>query len=89
MQEPTEQKVEISTEEKLEDNMLKSCCGLVMDKNAVQYFTQVTIICSIMSFCICKLSTDDTCPSQTTFMGLLTMMIGLALPSPMFTKNKK
>ena len=68
------------------DNTWTSCCFIV-NKNMVQYFTQVSIIVGIMIFAIYKLSTNETPEGQTIYMGLLTMMIGLALPGPIF-KNK-
>jgi hypothetical protein len=65
--------------------MWRSACVL-MDKNAVQYFTTIGIITGIMGFSIYKLSTNDSCESQTAYMGLLTMMIGLVAPAPQFKK---
>jgi hypothetical protein len=63
----------------------RSMC-LTMDKNAVQYFTTIGIITGIMGFSIYKLSTNESCESQTAYMGLLTMMIGLVAPAPQFKK---
>jgi len=65
--------------------MWRSACVL-MDKNAVQYFTTIGIITGIMGFSIYKLSTNESCESQTAYMGLLTMMIGLVAPAPQFKK---
>ena len=67
-------------------NIWKSCCGLELDKNAIQYFTTIAIISGIMGFAIYKLSTNESCESQTAYMGLLTMMIGLVAPAPQFKK---
>ena len=65
--------------------MWRSMC-LTMDKNAVQYFTTIAIICGIMGFCIYKLSTDESCAGQTAYMGLLTLLLGILSPSPAFKK---
>ena len=65
--------------------MWRSACVL-MDKNAVQYFTTIGIITGIMGFSIYNLSTNESCESQTAYMGLLTMMIGLVAPAPQFKK---
>ena len=65
--------------------MWRSACVL-MDKNAVQYFTTIGIITGIMGFSIYKLSTNESCEAQTAYMGLLTMMIGLVAPAPQFKK---
>ena len=63
----------------------RSMC-LTMDKNAVQYFTTIGIITGIMGFSIYKLSTNESCESQTAYMGLLTLLLGLIAPSPAFKK---
>ena len=65
------------------DNTWKSCC-LSMDRQAVQYFTQLAVISSVMSLCIYKLATDSSCEVQTSFTGLLTLLIGVLIPSPKF-----
>ena len=67
-------------------NIWKSCCGLELDKNAIQYFTTIGIITGIMGFAIYKLSTNESCESQTAYMGLLTLLLGILSPSPMFKK---
>ena len=77
----------IEMERKQPDNIWKSCCGLELDKNAVQYFTTIGIICAIMSFAIYKLCIDESGANQTAYMGLLTLLLGILSPSPMF-KNK-
>jgi hypothetical protein len=63
--------------------MWRSMC-LTMDKNAVQYFTTIGIITGIMGFAIYKLSTNESCESQTAYMGLLTLLLGILSPSPVF-----
>ena len=77
----------IDVENKQIDNTWKSCCGLVMDKNAVMYFTQIIIIFFVMCFAIYKLTTNDSCEAQTTYMSLLTLCIGVIAPSPTFKKK--
>ena len=69
-----------------EDTTWRSMC-ITADKNVIQYFTQITIITGIMSFSIYKLTTNETCEAQQAYMGLLTMLIGLVLPSPVFNKK--
>ena len=59
---------------------------VLMDKNAVQYFTTIGIITGIMGFSIYKLSTNESCESQTAYMGLLTLLLGILSPSPVFKK---
>ena len=78
----------IDIENKQIEKSWKSCCGLVMDSAPIQYFTTIGIISGIMSFCIYKLSTNESCEAQQLYTGLLTMLIGLILPGPIYKKNK-
>ena len=78
----------IVMEEKEQENTWRSCC-YDLNKNAVQYFTTISIIVGIMVFCIYKLSTNESCENQTAYMGLLTLLLGILSPSPVFKKNKK
>jgi hypothetical protein len=70
-------------EDRKENNQWHSCC-LVLDRRAVQYFTQMTIIAAVMLFTIYQLCTIETCESQSVYIGLLTMLIGVLIPSPKF-----
>ena len=63
----------------------KSCC-ITMDRRAVQYFTQIFIICGIMIFNIYQLLNIIECPSQVQYMSLLTFLIGILIPNPKFNK---
>ena len=76
----------IQMAEKEQENTWKSCCYNV-NKDAVQYFTTIFIICGIMIFCIFKLTTDSSCEVQTAYMGVLTLLLGLVSPSPVFKKK--
>jgi len=73
----------LKAEETENENMWKSLC-MVMDRRAVQYFTQISIIGSVMVFCIFKLTTDTSCVAQQAYTGLLTLLIGILAPSPKF-----
>ena len=70
-------------------NEWHSCCGLVLDRRAAQYFTQIAIIASIMLFTIYQLCTIESCESQSVYIGLLTMLIGILIPSPQFHVKMK
>ena len=61
----------------------KSLC-LVVDRRAVQYFTQIFIITGMMAFCMFKLETDTSREAQQSYTGLLTLLIGILAPSPKF-----
>ena len=86
MTEPIEQKIEIPTLAEISsDNTWHSFC-MTMDKNAVQYFTTIGIISGIMACSIYKLTTNESCEAQTAYMGLLTLLLGILSPSPVFKK---
>jgi hypothetical protein len=70
----------------IDTNTMRSCC-YDLDKSAVQYFTQVGVIIGIMSFCVYKLSMNETPEQQTIYMSLLSSLVGLVLPSPIFKKK--
>ena len=76
----------IDIEQKQQENTWRSCC-YDLNKNAVQYFTTVSIIVGIMVFCIYKLSANESCENQTAYMGLLTLLLGILAPSPVFKKK--
>ena len=73
----------LKAEDTQAENTWKSMC-MVMDRRAVQYFTQISIIGSVMMFCIFKLTTDTSCVAQQAYTGLLTLLIGILAPSPKF-----
>ena len=75
----------LKAEDTQAENTWKSMC-LEMDRRAVQYFTQISIIGGVMIFCIFKLTTDTSCVAQQAYTGLLTLLIGILAPSPKFNK---
>ena len=87
---PSLEKLEIEHKMDMEINEQKntwrSLC-LVMDKNAVMYFTQVSIIFLVMCFAVAKLLTNGSCEAQTTYISLLTLCIGIIAPAPTFKKK--
>jgi hypothetical protein len=68
-------------------NKWKSCCGLEMDSRAVIYFTTMFIIIGVIVFCIYQLIILDGCNDQQAYLGLLTFVLGIIIPSPKFTKK--
>ena len=65
------------------DNIWKSCC-LSMDRRAVQYFSQLGVISAAMGLCIFKLGIDPSQETQVSYTALLTLLIGVIVPSPKF-----
>jgi hypothetical protein len=58
-----------------------SCC-LTVDRDFVMYISQMGVIILVMGFCIAQLLIQTSCDYQIAYTGLLTMLIGLVIPSP-------
>ena len=58
-----------------------SCC-LTCDKDVVQYIMKYFILVALMVFFSIELHLSDKCESDQLYTGLLSMVIGIALPSP-------
>ena len=72
---------DIKVEDEVYANQWKSCC-FTMDKRPCLYFTQIFIICAIMSFNIYQLIKLPDPNSQVIYMSLLTFLLGVIIPSP-------
>ncbi len=70
------------------DNIWKSCC-LSVDRRAVQYFSQLVVISAAMSLCIFKLGTDSSQETQVSFTALLTLLIGVIVPTQNLNRTFK
>ena len=73
----------------VEDNQIEfehkyqwSSCCLRVDKRALSFFTQAAFSGSIAAFCIVMLVTDQSCASFSRWSPMLTLVIGVWLPSP-------
>ena len=78
-----EQKIHQKEVESKIDNEYKSCC-LVMDKRALSFFSTLSISFTVIVFCIVKLSIVESCEEQNTYIGLLTLILGIWIRSPTF-----
>lgn len=67
----------------LEERQWKSCC-LTIDRKAVVFFSTLGISLIMIAFCIFQLTTSKSCETQTTYMGLLTLVLGIWIKSPGF-----
>jgi hypothetical protein len=63
------------------ENTWTSCC-FNLDKRAVGFFTQVIFSASIVTFCIIILITNQDCATFSRYSPLLTLVVGVWLPSP-------
>ena len=59
----------------------RSCC-FTINPNAVKYFTQVTILSSLIVFSAVMLVVDERCESQRNYGSLLMVCLGCFLSSP-------
>ena len=76
----------VEVEDRAYANTWTSCC-LTIDRRAATYFTQMFIIIMVMVFAIIQLVRLDDCNSQQAYLGLLTLLLGILVPSPKFTKS--
>ena len=73
----------------VEDNQIEfehryqwnSCC-LRVDKRALIFFTQAAFSGCIVAFCITMLCTSPSCDTFSRYSPLLTLVVGIWLPSP-------
>jgi hypothetical protein len=67
------------------ENTWNSCC-LRTDRRAVIYFSQFGLSTSVVILCIYQLLTKNDCNSNQLFLGLLTLILGVYLPTPKISK---
>ena len=68
------------------ENTYKSCC-LIIDLRAVKYFSQLLICITVITLCIFNLvEYPEDCNSNQVYIGLLTMIVGVFIPSPKLSK---
>lgn len=76
----------IEIEDKVYDDIWTSCCGIKLDKRALQFFSQYFISLTLITFSMVQLIRLDNCSDQNTYLALLSLLIGIALPSPSLKK---
>lgn len=59
----------------------RSCC-LRIDRDVVQYFTKYFILIGLMAFFSVELHLSETCEQHQMYQSLLTLVLGIAIPSP-------
>ena len=62
-------------------NEWKSCC-VIMDKEAVMFFSQLGIAITTVCFSITMLILSDSCGRDQLYSGILTLVVGVYLPQP-------
>ena len=66
------------------DKTWKSCC-VTVDKGMVKYIIQVGILSGLIISSVTMIIVDKECNSQKWYSGLLTLCLGVFLPSPKLT----
>ena len=65
------------------DMQLKTCTGLTTDKRLITLITSTLISLMVISFSCYQLAANKLdCSTQHTYVGLLTLIIGIWLKSP-------
>ena len=74
----------IDIENKEADVNIKTCCGRTSDSRLLKFIASFSITSIIIIFSCYQLSKDNiSCPDQNTYIGLITLLIGLWLKSPL------
>jgi hypothetical protein len=76
----------LELEDKEFDTIWRSAC-FTLDKRATIFFTQIGIIVMVMAFAIYQLLSTPSCEGQQAYLGLLTLLLGLVVPSPRLQKQ--
>ena len=71
------------------DDTWKSCVCGSSDKRAVLYFSQLSILLLVMGFCFVQLVRLPDCGDQQLYSSILTMVIGILIPSPKMSRKKE
>ena len=66
------------------DKTWKSCC-VTVDKGMVKYIIQISILSGLIISSVAMIIVDKDCNSQKWYSGLLTLCLGVFLPSPKIT----
>lgn len=77
---------QIEVEDREFNNLWRCCSGSVIDQRATRFFTQLLISLVVITVCVYQLVSLDNCEAQSLYSGLLTMVIGVWLPSPNLSK---
>jgi hypothetical protein len=78
-----ELKIHEHKEENIINNTWKSCC-FTLDKRSTIFFSTYSMSLILVFFCIFKLSGNLSCAEQNTWVGLMTMVIGIYMRAPTF-----
>ena len=79
----TKHKIDVEDDERKFDHSYKweSCC-LRVDKRALSFFTQAAFSAGIVAFTVSMMAINGDCASFSRYSPLLTLVVGVWLPSP-------
>jgi hypothetical protein len=75
-----EHQIEMENEEL--NNQLKTCCDTTSDRRLLMFIASFSVSLIVISFSITQLAINDSCEAQSTYLGLLTLVLGIWLKSP-------
>ena len=78
---PRDDRVENRVENRDGRKTWKSCC-LVIDREFTMFFVKYAILIGLLVFFAVELHFATDCSEQQLFMSMLTLIVGLAIPSP-------
>lgn len=64
-----------------EHHKWQSCLGGATDSRLLKFCAMYTLIFQVFSFCLYMLSKSKTCEDTTTYISLLTFLLGLVIPT--------
>ena len=67
----------------MENEQWNSCC-LKMDRQAVVFFSQLSVSIGIIVFCMTRLVYSESCERDTLYSSTMLFVTGLVLPNPSF-----
>ena len=83
---PSTQKAIIEHRMKVEDlekvNQYRTCCGAMSDKRLLIFISSLSISLLILCFSCYKLAHNNDCQNQNTYVGLISLIIGIWIKSP-------
>jgi hypothetical protein len=66
----------------------RSCSGCLIDKNLLVFSSQLTISVTIIVFALYQLTVSRTCERDSLYAGIVSLILGCWLPSPVSTRSK-
>ena len=72
-------------EEQKEDEQWSVCCSK-SSKEAIVYFSQMGVACSVLLFCFVQLASDNT--DREIYVSLLSFVLGILFPNPQLNTKK-